>query len=501
MCANAMLDKLLNEKKLNPEDFRVGRNKAGILAKMEELRDAAISVIITKFQCACRGYLALKERQQRELVAEAVFTVQWNARKWLELRKYRLYMRVRPMLSGLQSGAQMKEMEGKLKEMEQKQKADQEQQAKLNIELAQQKEEFENLKANHANQKLMLERRQQEIKEANDLLVAEKNKHAELEAANSTKMKSLEKELQASREKLQTEHKQLKGEADRFRQGLNTMQLELAKQQDLNAQLVRQRKDNESAHRDHIDEMEQLRVRCDRLEDQRNKQAEELESCEMRLHAEKRQKEETLKEKRKLEAECKQLTDKLTLLQGDFKNSDQDCRRLEQEIGQWRKRAHDDANLISKLQANIRQLIQRIEDLENELELEQRGRVRAEKLKTEAQNELGELHERIAETNGQLEVQLHLNKSRAQELSTLQRELESKNLSHETNISDLCSMQWITLNNLRNLSQQAQFLENEANRVLDFRKVSAETMGKPLSRSLSVGANNFYKHNQTEYRP
>jgi hypothetical protein len=62
-------------------------------------------------------------------------------------------------------------------------------------------------------------------------------------------------------------------------------------------------------------------------------------------------------------------------------------------------------------------------------------------------------------------------------------------------------MQWVTLNNLRNLSQQAQFLENEANRVLDFRKVSIEQLGKPLARSMSVGANNFYKHNQTEYRP
>jgi hypothetical protein len=43
-------------------------------------------------------------------------------------------------------------------------------------------------------------------------------------------------------------------------------------------------------------------------------------------------------------------------------------------------------------------------------------KLQAEKLKTEAQNELGALHEQIAETNGQLEVQMHLNKSRAQEV-------------------------------------------------------------------------------------
>jgi chromosome segregation ATPase len=56
-------------------------------------------------------------------------------------------------------------------------------------------------------------------------------------------------------------------------------------------------------------------------------------------------------------------------------------RRLEQEIGQWRSRAHDDANLISKLQANIRQLIARIEELETELEMEQRGRIRVSSFK------------------------------------------------------------------------------------------------------------------------
>lgn len=48
--------------------------------------------------------------------------------------------------------------------MEQKQKVDEEQQAKLNLELAQQKEELENLRANHANQTLMLERRKTELK-------------------------------------------------------------------------------------------------------------------------------------------------------------------------------------------------------------------------------------------------------------------------------------------------------------------------------------------------
>lgn len=39
--------------------------KAGLLARLEDLRDEALSIVITKFQCACRGYLALCDYKRR----------------------------------------------------------------------------------------------------------------------------------------------------------------------------------------------------------------------------------------------------------------------------------------------------------------------------------------------------------------------------------------------------------------------------------------------------
>lgn len=86
-----------------------------------------------------------------------------------------------------------------------------------------------------------------------------------------------------------------KADNERRQNEFNTLQVELAKQHDLNAQLLHQRKANESSQRDQLDEMEQLRVRCERLEEQRTNLAGELEQCEERLHAEKRQKEEVSK--------------------------------------------------------------------------------------------------------------------------------------------------------------------------------------------------------------
>ncbi|KAK5964343.1 Myosin motor domain-containing protein [Trichostrongylus colubriformis] len=60
--AQKMLERLVKEKKLNEDNFKVGTTKvffrAGIVAKMEELRDAALTKVIIKFQCALRCYLA-----------------------------------------------------------------------------------------------------------------------------------------------------------------------------------------------------------------------------------------------------------------------------------------------------------------------------------------------------------------------------------------------------------------------------------------------------------
>ncbi|KHJ93730.1 hypothetical protein OESDEN_06353 [Oesophagostomum dentatum] len=60
--AEKMLERLVSEKKLKEEQFKVGTTKvffrAGVVAQMEELRDAALTKVIVKFQCALRCYLA-----------------------------------------------------------------------------------------------------------------------------------------------------------------------------------------------------------------------------------------------------------------------------------------------------------------------------------------------------------------------------------------------------------------------------------------------------------
>ncbi|CAD5216292.1 unnamed protein product [Bursaphelenchus okinawaensis] len=504
--ADQMMAKLVKEGKLTDDEYRIGNTKvffrAGVLAKMEEFRDAALTIIVQKFQCECRAYLAKWQRYRLEKMDEFVETIQENVRKWLVLRGwswYRLYSRIKPMLKGLQKNAEFKEVEKRMRAAEEREKELEQRTSQLQTQLNQQKEEYENLRGNYNNQLAALERRNAEIKKLDADLEKTTIKLEDLEKESAQKLKELEKQNKEAAERSAIERKQMESEIQRQQKELHDSQVQLAMQQEQNNILIQQKKASEQSQYEVIDQLELMKTKNERVEDQKKKLVEELDSMEERLQAEKRYKEEANREKRKIENELKQVHDKADMAIKQAKQADEECRRLEQEIAQWRNRSHDDANLITRLQSNIRQLMTRIEELESELDVEIRQKQRAEKLRMETQTEVETLQQQLAESNGQLDMHIHVNKDRQHQLEILQNEIIKRNAFHENHLAELCSKQWLTVNNLRNLSQHAQFLENEVNRVLDFRK-SSQPNGKPLQRSMTAN-DDFYKHNNTEFRP
>ena len=105
----------------------------------------------------------------------------------------------------------------------------------------------------------------------------------------------MEKELQTTKERAAFETRRLETEASKRRAEADDLQSRLAAQETLNAQLMQQRKTQEAAVLESFDEMEALRTKTERLDEQRNRTIEELDSCEERLAAEKRHKDEALK--------------------------------------------------------------------------------------------------------------------------------------------------------------------------------------------------------------
>ena len=122
-----------------------------MLARLEELRDEALSIIMTKFQCAARGYLALCEYKRRkeqrwncckkyiyiyklikhllsfdylkpiDYCRVGLLIVQRNVRAWCTLRNwtwFKLFGRVKPMIKGNKKDEEFEALEKKYKELE-----------------------------------------------------------------------------------------------------------------------------------------------------------------------------------------------------------------------------------------------------------------------------------------------------------------------------------------------------------------------------------------------
>lgn len=109
--ATLILDKLNLDKSL----FRVGLTKvffrAGVLAELEEQRDALIREIMSRFQSVARGFTQRRIAHKRLYRAEATRIVQRNFQVYLDLCEnpwWRLLVRMKPLLGATRTSGEVK---------------------------------------------------------------------------------------------------------------------------------------------------------------------------------------------------------------------------------------------------------------------------------------------------------------------------------------------------------------------------------------------------------
>lgn len=83
-------EKVLLALALDPNEYRLGTTKvffkAGVLGMLEDMRDEALTKIISRFQAFVRGYLMRKNYKKLQDQRIALSIIQRNIRKWLLLR-------------------------------------------------------------------------------------------------------------------------------------------------------------------------------------------------------------------------------------------------------------------------------------------------------------------------------------------------------------------------------------------------------------------------------
>ncbi|KJH53178.1 hypothetical protein DICVIV_00676 [Dictyocaulus viviparus] len=237
----------------------------------------------------------------------------------------------------------------------------------------------------------------------------------------------------------------------------------------ISQKLTQQRKVQELENMDLLMNFNGLQEKYNKAETERIQMKENLESMEAKLEAEIRHNAEVVRVNNRLQTQLKSIREQIDAVQREKHQLDLDCKRREESVGELKRQSVDDANLIVKLQLNIRKLIERVTELEEELNTEKNARCKSERIRAELQADLSRIQQQMEETSGELVAQKHINSIRAEEVSNLQREIEKRSIDYESYISSMCSMQYMTISNLRTLSKQAASLEMEVNRILSAR--------------------------------
>jgi len=502
-------DKVLTALQLDQNEFRLGHTKvffrAGVLGMLEDMRDERLTKIMSNFQAFIRGYLIRRNYTTLQEQRLGLSVIQRNIRRWLTLRNWqwwKLYARVKPLLSIARQEDEMRKTEEELKKL---------------------KEEFEKLEK---NKKALEEQNVTLLQAKNDLFLQLQTEQDSLTDAEERilqlvtskadfeeQIKELEERLsdeEGSSEELEAVRAKLEEEGDRLRADIENLELTLQKaEQDkqskdnqiktLNDEMARQdeqiaklSKDGKGLAEDLKKTQEDLQAeedKCNHLNKLKQKLEQNIDELEDNLEREKKHRGDVEKAKRKVEQELKLTQENVEDLERVKRDLENNVTKKDREIKDLNSRLEDEQSLVAQLQKKIKELQARIEELEEELEAERAARAKVEKQRAELQRELDDLGERLDEAGGATQAEIEVNKKREIELQKLRRDLEENQIQSEQQLASLRKKQQDAVNELSDqvdqLSKVKSKVEKERN-ALRAEVEDAQSQIEHVSKSKSA---------------
>ncbi|ORX33259.1 P-loop containing nucleoside triphosphate hydrolase protein [Kockovaella imperatae] len=279
-------EKIASALELDKAFYKVGATKiffkAGVLAELEERRDNLLTDIFRRFQSAARMHIA--QRRIRKLLnrAQAIKTIQRNARVYIALRDWpwwSLYVKVRPLLAATKADDELVKKQAELaiaKEREQREQEERKRLEELKTTLAAEKAKIED--------ELSSERRIG--RDRDEMLARLKTREADL----LEKIKELEGDLDI----LGSDREQAIASADKAKSKLERLQLDFDAMMDQASMLEKQSTQIRQREADLLKESQQRTSNQSRLEGEKDTLSREVET----LKREVGQKEEAVKRSR-----------------------------------------------------------------------------------------------------------------------------------------------------------------------------------------------------------
>ncbi|XP_047497306.1 myosin heavy chain, muscle-like [Penaeus chinensis] len=442
---------------LDPELYRCGNTKvffrAGVLGRLEEIREDRVVHLLTWFQAWVRGYISRKFYSKMQKQRTALIVVQRNLRKFKIMRAwlwYELWIKLKPRLCATRAEDEI----AKLEEMAEKAEAEFEKEVKARAEL-----EIKNAALLEERAELMnaLDSSKGGMSEYLDKQAKLQAQKAELEGQLNETLERLRKEEEArsqianGRKKCEQEVGNLKkeledlellvqkGEQDKAtkEEQIHNLNEEIAHQEELITKVNKEKKHLQECNQKTAEDVQCIEDKCNHLSKMKTKLESNLDELEDSLEREKKLRSEVEKARRKVEGDLKLTQEAVSDLERNYKELEVAVERKEKEISAITSKIEDEQALVYRDQRQLKELQARLEELEEEVEHERQARSKAEKAKTLLSRELGDLSERLDEAGGATATQIELNKKRESELAKVRRDIEESNLQHEAALATL----------------------------------------------------------------
>ncbi|XP_004705615.1 myosin-16 [Echinops telfairi] len=448
---------LLGSIDLDVNEYKIGHTKvffrAGILAKLEDMRDDRLAKIMTMLQCRLRGFLMRIEFKKMLERRIGLKVIQRNVRKFLQLRFWgwwKLYNKVKPLLNVARQEEEMKAKEEELRNAMSKTQ-----------ELINKVKELEEKTATLSQEKndltIQLQAEQENLMDAEERLTQMMKTKMELEGQIADMRERLEEEegtaasLSASKRRIEGELSDLKrdleglettlAKTEKEKQALDhkvrTLTADLSLREDSIAKLQKEKRALEELHQKTLDDLQAEEDKVNHLTKSNSKLNTQIHELEDNWEQEKKIRAEVEKARRKAESDLKMTIDNLNEMERSKLDLEEVVKKRDFEINSVNSKYEDEQSLNSTLQRKLKEHQARIEELEEELEAERAMRAKVEKQRSDLSRDLEDLSDRLEEAGGATSAQIEQNRKREAELLKLRRELEEAALQSEATASTL----------------------------------------------------------------
>lgn len=447
---------LLEKLSLDKNQYKIGATKvffkAGVLAELEDIRDAKLNKIFTSFTSICKGFLQRREHKRKLVQLKAIRIIQKNARVYVQLREWpwwKMYSKVKPLLNVTRVDEELKKKEERLAELE----------ANLKKE-SEERRELEERKSKLENEKKRIE---EEITKERNI----NNEQNEIIARMRQELSDFEEEIQCLKEDLKKKESKIdeisKSKGDKeaelinlnksmaeLKQSLERLEREKSFQEnqmkEFNEELLREKSEKESLEKDKK-EGEKANFELSKKIEDLNEKFNDATRQKNKLQGDLNEKEDILREKiaeiSKLEKKNTSMEDEIKLIQVNVVDANEVImKKKESEINSLKEDVRTLKTQIESIDKEKRELKQLLEEekIKNEqIEVLKKEKsslcATIEKLKIDFEEEdkkrsllesqKKKLHSDFQEINAKLEEEIELKNDLVRKLSLKTSEFDS----------------------------------------------------------------------------